>query len=410
MDSEQLSRLASHRARWRILIAAVLLAVAAAGATVAGLQSPRLLTLSGMLALFALIWGGRILTRLSIPPPLKVGEPAFGMPTDLDASHAALLKLEARLEHAPVALWQAQGENVTALNAAARRLQAPGRASSPEALLGVLRSAPVGQRRLVGFDSERGHERALLAAISLAMDGEEERLLALMPIESELEAETLKAWRQLVHVLTHEIMNSLTPIASLSRTARGLVEEQPDADEDVLMAMDTIARRASHLVEFVASYRSVSQLPEPKLEPVSVVALFARLRQLVAGDWLARGGEVRFSVEPESLELMADPGQLEQALLNLIKNAADATRALATPRLLVEAKLVRGGRLSIEVSDNGPGVPQGMEAQIFTPFFSTKEKGLGVGLALVRNQIHGMGGTVRYTKRASGGACFVLAF
>ncbi|HEY9104288.1 sensor histidine kinase [Chitinimonas sp.] len=409
MDSEHLSRRATHFARSRVLLATLLLAVAT-GAAMANLDSPRLLVLSGLLALFALLMGGRALSRLVVPPPQRVGEPAFGLPGDLAASHAALSRLEARLEHAPVALWQLQGEQLQALNAAARRLLAPGRASEPEALQALLRAAPIGQRQLVGFDSERGHERALLAATLLTLGREEERLVALMPIESELEAETLRAWRQLVHVLTHEIMNSLTPIASLSRTAKALLEEQDGVDEDLGMAMDTIARRASHLVEFVASYRSVSQLPEPKLEPTSLQALLGRLRQLVAADWAARGGGASFVVEPDSLELMADPGQLEQALLNLIKNAADATRELATPQLWVEAKLVRGGRLSIEISDNGPGVPAGLEAQIFTPFFSTKQKGLGVGLALVRNQIHGMGGTVRYAKRPRGGACFVLTF
>ena len=186
----------------------------------------------------------------------------------------------------------------------------------------------------------------------------------------------------------------------------------PDSavDADLRTALEAIARRATHLAEFVASYRSVSQLPAPKLEAVDLRALFDRLARLVALGWQARGGTAAFSVQPASLELWADPGQLEQALLNLIQNAADATAATAAPELLVTARLVRGGRLAIEVSDNGPGVAPGFEAEIFTPFFSTRKNGLGVGLALVRSLVHGIGGTVRYSKRVSGGACFVLTF
>jgi C4-dicarboxylate-specific signal transduction histidine kinase len=278
-------------------------------------------------------------------------------------------------------------------------------------LRGALQRARAGQRALVAFDSERGQERAIVAASTIVVEGHEEVLLAFMPIESELEAQTLDAWRQIVHVLTHEIMNSLTPIASLSRTAMEMLPERNAAtDADLAAALEAIARRAGALAEFVEGYRSVSRLPVAKLAVVDLAALFDRLHRLVGPAWTARGGSARFAVEPASLELMADAGQLEQALLNLIQNAADATVELAEPALAVTARLVRGSRLAIEVSDNGPGVEPGLEARIFTPFFTTRKNGLGVGLALVRNLIHGMGGTVRYSKRVSGGACFVLTF
>jgi C4-dicarboxylate-specific signal transduction histidine kinase len=104
-------------------------------------------------------------------------------------------------------------------------------------------------------------------------------------------------------------------------------------------------------------------------------------------------------VEPASLEVMIDPGQLEQALINLLKNAAEAgTQAQ------VSARLSRGGRLRIEVSDNGPGVPEALAAHIFTPFFSTKKQGRGIGLAMVRHLVHANGGTVRYARAVGAGA------
>jgi signal transduction histidine kinase len=329
------------------------------------------------------------------------------------------LALEARLEHAPVALFGIDGGDgdeygrVLPMNANARKLVAPGRASDAAALYRQLAGQSCGERALLQFETERGTERALATVSMLTLHGRPQRLAALMPVESELEAEALNAWRQLVHVLTHEIMNSLTPVASLSRTARDLVEEaRPALPGDVVAdlgtALDAIGRRADSLTGFVASYRSLSNVPVARLERVPLAALFARLDALVAPAWRARGGEVEFSVEPASLELMADPGQLEQALINLLKNAFEATGPGGRAR--VRARLARGARLRIEVDDDGPGVPDALVAHIFTPFFTTRKLGGGIGLAMVRQLVHGNGGTVRYARAVSRGARFVITF
>jgi signal transduction histidine kinase len=413
--------------RWPLLLWVALTCV---GAALAGWQhdAPRPLVLALLLMSWGLYGALGQLKRLLALAEAGLAEP---LRAPLESARAAeltqqrMLRNEALLEHAPVALWHqsAQGQ-VLPLNNAARRLVAPGGATDSAELLARLaqpREQSAGHS-LFSFESERGSERCLLAGRDLVLGQIPERLLALMPIESELEAETLKAWRQLVHVLTHEIMNSLTPISSLSRTARELLEEQGGASQqdrqDLTLAMDTIARRADSLASFVGNYRRVSELPEPKLEPVRLSELFARLEAFTGADWAVRGGAALFSVEPASLTLMADGGQLEQALLNLIKNAAQACAGQTQPRLHVTARLVRGGRLSIEVRDNGPGVPAGLENDIFLPFFSTKplskpgsaEGGQGIGLAVVRNLVHGMGGSVRHVKPVSGGAAFVLSF
>jgi signal transduction histidine kinase len=292
---------------------------------------------------------------------------------------------------------------------------APGRASDPAALQATLQQQAVDVRSMIAFDSERGVERALVSVSGILLGGQACRLAALMPVESELEAEALNAWRQLVHVLTHEIMNSLTPVASLSRTAFDLLDESRAAMPhevagDLSIALDAIGRRAASLVEFVDSYRSLSSLPQAQPERVRLGDLFARVAALVAPAWQARGAEAQFVVEPESLELMADPGQLEQALINLLKNALEATSAVAQGRVVVTARLSRGGRLRIDVTDNGPGVPEHLAAHIFTPFVSTKKQGGGIGLAMVRQLIHGNGGTVRYARPVGAGAQFVITF
>lgn len=409
--SEAWHRQRSRRLRATVVAAGAVLCACCA-AVAAAEADPRAWVAAALVALPAAGLGARALARLSAHREPALPDPGFGLPPDLLAARAGLLALEARLEHAPVALWRVEAEAVLPLNVAARRLLAPGGASDVPALQAQLRAAPAGGRAQIAYDSDRGHERALLASAAVAVGGDEAapgaRVVALMPIESELETETLDAWQQLVHVLTHEIMNSLTPIASLSRTAHELLPA--DADPDLATALDAIARRSAHLVAFVESYRSVSRWPPPARDAVALQPLLAGIERLVAPAWVARGGSVQFSVEPATLQLVGDAAQLEQVLVNLAKNAAEATAETAQPQLQVSARLVRGGRLRIEVADNGPGVPPGLEARIFTPFFTTRAQGSGVGLAVVRHLVHGMGGTVRVARRPAGGACFVLTF
>jgi signal transduction histidine kinase len=418
MASERLRKLA-------VVVCAVGLAGVGACAQ-AVMASPRLLVLSALaaLTLLALLWS--CLAGLAARVPLElspVPRPAASDAAGDDGLTAAGLALEARLEHAPIALFRIDHLSgpgaATPLNANARRLVAPGRASAPEALYRQLAAQPIDRRNLIGFDTERGYERVLAAVSALTLQGRPQRLVALMPVESELEAEALNAWRQLVQVLTHEIMNSLTPVASLSRTAYDLLDElrialgtdlPPDVSADLATALDAIGRRAGSLVEFVGSYRSLSTLPQAQPERVRLAELFDRLAMLLGPAWLARGGRADFSVEPASLEVMVDPGQLEQALINLLKNAAEATAPLAAPRVSVSGRFSRGGRLRIDIADNGPGVPDELAAHIFTPFFSTKKQGRGIGLAMVRHLVHANGGTVRYAKSVAHGARFVLTF
>ncbi len=400
------------------LLAVLGMLVLAAGAGAAH-DSPRRVVLCMLGAVPLALVGGRAVMRLAA----RGATPVIGAPPAIALEQQVLLdsalSLEARLEHAPIALFRidlAYGDGpVAPLNANARRLVAPGRASDPADLYRQLMAQPIDQRSMIGFDTERGVERALVAVSALAVRGKSQRLAALMPVESELEAEALNAWRQLVHVLTHEIMNSLTPVASLSRTAYDLLDDlrehlPADVNTDLAVALDAISRRAGSLVDFVGSYRSLSNVPPARPELLRLGEVFERVSILVGPVWRARGGRASFSVEPASLELMADGGQLEQALINLISNAFEATARIAAAHVSVSAHLGRGGRLRIEVVDNGPGVPDALIAHIFTPFFTTKKQGGGIGLAMVRQLIHCNGGTVRYAKSVTAGARFVITF
>jgi signal transduction histidine kinase len=388
----------------------------AGAALLAGMHmaSPRIVVGCALASLVCVGMLGHSLSRLGrrVQAP---GREWGALRPDQEALLAQALAIEVRLEHAPVAVLRIDSDKLVACNVNGRRLLAPGRVADGQALHAQLDALAPGARTLVSYDTERGSERALAAVSSVMLQGVAERLAVLMPVESELEAEALQAWRQLVQVLTHEIMNSLTPVASLSHTARDMLAESSagltaPAAEDLTTALEAIARRADSLVTFVGSYRSLSGVPEPRPQLLALAGLFARLDALIRSQWEARGGTVSFVLQPESLELMVDGGQLEQALINLLKNAAEATALVAAPSVQVSARLGRGGRLRIEVADNGPGVPGDIVANIFTPFFSTRKQGNGIGLAMVRHLVHANGGTVRYARGPSSGARFVITF
>lgn len=376
--------------------------------------SPRGVTVAALagLATMAAIWrrSGRLRTPILIDPPA----PPLANAGLADPRGVRLL--EARQEHAPVALFKIENGLASPINARARRIVAPGHATDREALYRQLIRDGQTSRRLISYESERGPERALVSRASIIVDRHLESLIAVMPVESDLEAETLRAWQKLVHVLTHEIMNSLTPVASLSQTMRSMIEDAAPQlpkplHDDLMVALSAISRRADSLVHFVSSYRSLSTVPEARAERVSIQRMFERLEMLIAPTWaLERGGTARFSVQPASLELIADEGQIEQSLLNLTRNAYEATSGQAVANLEVTAGLGRGGRLRLEVADDGPGVPDADVGHIFTPFFSTKDKGRGIGLALVRQLVHNNGGSVRYARRVQGGARFIVTF
>ncbi len=411
----------------RVTIAKICIAIISlcilSGTAVLVFPSVRLMVLCVMAAVFpiAMIWRSlAFLLKRSNAPQEEI---SVGLPRDPQGLTDRVLRLEAQLEHAPIALFSIDDRKevaaVMALNANARRLLAPGRASNIPDLHQQLIRQTSGQRSMLSFETEQGLERALVAASAMTLQGEPQRLVALMPVENELEAEALHAWRQLVHVLTHEIMNSLTPVASLSRTAYDLLDElrpslPADVATDLATALDAISRRARGLEQFVSSYRDLSNVPTAKPETVAVEQVFARLDSLLTPTWQARQSKLQFVIAPASLQMVIDTDQLEQALINLLKNAYDATQSLSQPirqaEVVVSAKLARGGRLRIEVSDNGPGVPDDLIAHVFTPFFTTKINGGGIGLAMVRQLVHGNGGTVRYAKSVGGGARFILSF
>jgi nitrogen fixation/metabolism regulation signal transduction histidine kinase len=233
-----------------------------------------------------------------------------------------------------------------------------------------------------------------------------ERLVSVQSVAGELDAVQVGAWHSMSRVLAHEIMNSLTPIASLSES----VERQAEAMRlpvKVAGALATIARRSRHLMGFVERYRAVVDLPRPQPAEIDALAFMEDLEAL-AGPVLVNAGADIVVERPEpGLTLVADRALLEQAVLNLLKNAAEAVASQAQGRVeLACTRSPDGARIA--VCDNGPGVPTERLEEVFVPFFTTKAQGGGVGLSLARQIASAHGGRLMARRNDGPGMTFEI--
>ena len=277
-----------------------------------------------------------------------------------------------------------------------------------------------GVRELVRFSVEGIEYHLTLATTEIMIGGNSERLISLQDIQSELDATQAQAWGELVRVLTHEIMNSLTPVSSLAKTAVDVVDDviKKDRDgeslgedlEDLRNAVATVARRSDSLTQFVDGYRQISKLAPPEKKRVHLASLFDSVCQLANAEWHDSRVKLSYEVTPTELDVHADRDLLEPVLINLLRNAWQSTADIENPELALKGRLNRRNNVVIEVTDNGPGVPESIANKIFVPFFTTKENGSGVGLALARQVMIAHGGFIRLSRNDAGGATFTLTF
>ncbi len=223
------------------------------------------------------------------------------------------------------------------------------------------------------------------------------QLLALSDLRRALREEERQAWKRIIRVLSHEINNSLAPIKSISGSLQGMLTEgslPEDLDDDVQRGLQVISTRAEALGRFMASYARLARLPQPDPVPVDVSSLMHRVADL----------ETRLSVivvEGPDLTIPVDPDQLEQALINLVRNAVDATLESKPDGEVSLRWLTRAGRLHILVEDEGPGLAD--TGNLFVPFFTTKQGGSGIGLVLSQQIAEAHGGSLELENRGAGG-------
>jgi nitrogen fixation/metabolism regulation signal transduction histidine kinase len=345
---------------------------------------------------------------------------------DRQTQEAELRHLKAILEHVPVPLITVRSAGEVHLwNNAARKLfgairveQLSDLAQFGPGLPQRIAALQPGERVLMPFQLENVEQTLAVVSSELSVGVLKEQLISLLNIQSELDGMQIDAWQDLVRVLTHEIMNSITPVASLARTAADLVDDvstrladQPDLQTeltDIKDAVSTVARRSDGLMEFVTSYRRLTRLPEPDKAPIRVTELLADVGKLATASWPQQRLELEISVEPESLSLHADRQMISQVLINLLQNAA---QACATDSVInMSARLSRRGFPIIEVADRGPGISAEVATRMFVPFYTTRKDGSGVGLAFSRQVMIAHDGTISFSNRPEGGAKFTLNF
>jgi two-component system, NtrC family, nitrogen regulation sensor histidine kinase NtrY len=255
-----------------------------------------------------------------------------------------------------------------------------------------------------------------VSATELRLRGRRMKIVSLQDIRRELEAREVTAWQNLIRVLTHEIMNSVTPIASLATTAgeilvdaRTATDPRPAID-DAKDAVDAIAQRGTGLLHFVESYRRLTRLPTPNARAFPVAQLFSRIRNLMGRELEERGIALTQKIHPEAAELNADAELIEQAIINLVRNAMDAVADVAAPAILMTAGQDATGRPAITVSDNGAGIDGRVREHIFVPFYTTKRHGSGVGLSVVQQIMRSHQGQVEVVSAPGEGTTIRLGF
>jgi nitrogen fixation/metabolism regulation signal transduction histidine kinase len=277
------------------------------------------------------------------------------------------------------------------------------------------------ERALVKVESESEPLQLVLYSTEFKLRGQVFSLVSLQNIQSELEETEIEAWQRLIRVLTHEIMNSITPISSLASTINQLIQESlgglnlPEGSDsemmdDIQQALQTIQKRSQGLMHFVDAYRNYSLTPKPNYSIFPVRELFTRVEKLMHANIADRSIFFQSRVEPENLELTADLELIEQVLINLLLNALQSVEKKEGGRIDLQARLDAQGRILVQVKDNGPGIQEENLDKIFIPFFSTKEGGSGIGLSLSRQIMRQHKGTISVHSDPEQKTMFTLRF
>ena len=266
---------------------------------------------------------------------------------------------------------------------------------------------PPGTRKITRLILDGVPQKAIFASAQVARLDQPVAVLSILPVQSELGALEVAAQADLVRVLTHEIMNSLTPVTSLARTGAELVASAAKGNTglgDAKTATETVARRAEGILRFVESYREFAQTPDIHRRQFKATAWAEEIMQLALANAADRQIDARIEVEPKTMNLNADPELLAQALLNLLRNSMRATADRDEPIVVLALAREPNGHFRLEVRDNGRGIPDDRREDIFLPFYTTHKGGSGVGLSFARQVALAHGGSICALEAPEGGA------
>jgi two-component system, NtrC family, nitrogen regulation sensor histidine kinase NtrY len=339
------------------------------------------------------------------------------------------LYLEALVEHVSIAILCLDDRNqVTLMNQEAKRLFRTPLLSSLASLARIdlklpaqLESLADGEHTLIQLRIDGEPVQLASYVTEFQLLDERHRLISFQNIRDELEQREVDFSQKLIKVLTHEIMNSVTPIISLTKLISDrLVDEKSgelavqglasDEQRDLARGLASIHSRGSGLLKFVQAYSALTNLPRPSFAAVDVAALLDRVHALMAPALEAEGRSLQVQAVGMSLTVRADSQQIEQVLINLVKNAAEALAGRDDGRVLLRGARDDEGKVLIQVIDNGPGIEAAHLDDIFLPFFTTKRGGSGVGLSVSRQIMALNKGLLTVKTALGGGSEFTLRF
>jgi nitrogen fixation/metabolism regulation signal transduction histidine kinase len=260
-------------------------------------------------------------------------------------------------------------------------------------LLSILEGVQTGERKLVKKKIHGEDKEFSIQSAGFRVEDREFNLVSVQDISEELDERELEAWQKLIRVLTHEIMNSVTPITSLTGSLYDLVNERgvdmssPLLKDKLISGLGAVRDRSSGLIRFTTAYQDIAKIPPPVIDNIETKDLVNRLDALFSAEMKEAGIDFNIGSEDAPASFRADINMLEQVIINLIKNAREAIIMTDKPSIRVIISSREGRQVSIRVRDNGLGIAEDTLDRIFVPFFSTKESGTGIGLSLSRQII-----------------------
>jgi len=276
------------------------------------------------------------------------------------------------------------------------------------------------ERRLISIDTEQGEIQLSLKATSFKTNNNELVILSIQDIKNELDEKELESWMKLIRVLMHEIMNSITPITSLSERLSKIYSAggQPVLPEEVtdktiattLQGLNVIKEQGKGLMSFVESYRKLTRVPEPEKKLFRVSDLMSRVQILFNSLEKNDKIELNISINNPDLEIFADQNLISQVLINLVKNAVEANENNPAGKIMIVSGLDENHHPEICVIDNGPGITEENRKEIFVPFFTTRPNGSGIGLSISKQIMRIHGGNLKVRSVPDKETVFCLSF
>ncbi len=259
--------------------------------------------------------------------------------------------------------------------------------------------------------SQGGQLTLSIKAAIFKLENEEFKLISIQNIREELEEQELMAWQKLIRVLTHEIMNSVTPISSLSSSLHNLVTDKPCDDflkTKLLNGLEAIINRSKGLMKFTEAYKTISRMPPPVFTPVKSEDFIKRVEMLckmITKDFVL---ELEIGANSDPWVFYIDTELLDNVIINLVKNAMEAMDSSRQARLSISLKHSNTGKTILELKDNGRGMNEEIMSEIFVPFFTTKRDGSGIGLSLSNQIIRSHGGIIEVNSQPGEGTTFTI--